>query len=184
MLPRFLTAAFSLQLHFLLVPRFALLAIGFYPETVRTTLNISWTAFNYFLLVYGIIGELRYGFQTLSIDLNTAFKAICPMLSSILTAIKLFFLWWHREKMSSLIKTVRQLSTAPANNISSTVEQFRIKYILLGTRLTFTMCSMSICTGVAYFVQSLVANLDIFFNETDKKEYSLPFEMMYIGKFE
>lgn len=178
MLPRFLTAAYPLELHFLLVPRFSLRVIGFYPETIHTIFTFSWAALNFLLLIYGIIGELRYGFQTLSVDLNMAFKAICPMLTSILSAVKLFFLTWHRNQISHLIKTVRKLSTSPTHQTSIQAKQFRLKYVLFATRLTFTMCSLSMCTTALYFLQSFFTNLAIFLKENAKKVYSLSFQMM------
>ncbi|XP_065358747.1 odorant receptor 24a-like [Calliphora vicina] len=175
MLPKFLTQRYPLDKHFFLIPRFALSLIGYYPETVRTTKVQLWSFFNIAILGYGCYAEFYYGIHYLSIDIPSALDALCPVASSIMSFIKIFFIWWYREDYKSLIEKVHNL-TAQQN--SSSKVQMKKRYFTLATRLNALVLFFSFCTSTSYTLRPIVSNTFLYLNGKDII-YETPFKMMF-----
>ncbi|TMW44253.1 hypothetical protein DOY81_010667, partial [Sarcophaga bullata] len=59
------------------------------------------------------------------IDIASALDALCPVASSIMSFIKMFFVWWYRAEFRSLIGKVRHLTQA-----QNTIGKTRMRNIL------------------------------------------------------
>ncbi|XP_065358334.1 odorant receptor 24a-like [Calliphora vicina] len=175
MLPKFLTQRYPLDRHFFLIPRFALSIIGYYPETVRTAKVQLWSFFNIAILVYGCYAEFYYGIHYLSIDIPSALDALCPVASSIMSFIKIFFIWWYREDYKSLIEKVRNLTAQ--QNTSSKVEMKK-RYFTLATRLNALVLFFGFCTSTSYTLRPIVTNTFLYLNGKDII-YETPFKMIF-----
>ncbi|KNC25487.1 putative odorant receptor 24a [Lucilia cuprina] len=174
MLPRFLTKNYPLDKHLFLIPRFALSLIGYYPESERTTKVQLWSFFNIVILGYGCYAEFYYGIHYLSIDIPSALDALCPVASSIMSFLKIFFIWWYREEYKFLIEKVRYL-TAQQN--SSGKVQMKKRYFTLATRLNALVLFFGFCTSTSYTLRPIVTNTFLYL-KGQPIIYETPFKMM------
>ncbi|XP_023301426.2 odorant receptor 24a [Lucilia cuprina] len=175
MLPRFLTKNYPLDKHLFLIPRFALSLIGYYPESERTTKVQLWSFFNIVILGYGCYAEFYYGIHYLSIDIPSALDALCPVASSIMSFLKIFFIWWYREEYKFLIEKVRYL-TAQQN--SSGKVQMKKRYFTLATRLNALVFFFGFCTSTSYTLRHIVTNTFLYL-KGQPIIYETPFKMMF-----
>lgn len=171
---KFLNNDYPLEKHYLLVPRFALTLIGFYPETEWNYRVKSWAIFNVFVLCYSIYAELQYGISYLSTDISEAMDAFCPMASSIMSFIKIFFIWSYRDKYKSLIEDVRRLTEAQS---SLWKQKMKRTYFTIATRLTALVLFFAMCTGLSYTIRPILMNIILYANGKSII-YETPFKMM------
>lgn len=174
MAPKFLTEDYPLEKHLFCIPRFALGLIGFYPETERTTKVKLWSLFNIVLLGYGCYAELYYGVYYLSIDIPSALDALCPVASSIMSFLKMFFIWYYRVEYKELINKVRSLNAAQN---SSGKTKMKKKYFTLATRLNALVLFFGFCCSTSYTLRPIVTNTILYLNGKDII-YETPFKMM------
>ncbi|EDW75532.1 uncharacterized protein Dwil_GK23908 [Drosophila willistoni] len=175
MLPQFLTAAYPMERHYFLLPKFALSLIGFYPEQERTFLIRLWSFFNFFILSYGCFAEAYYGIYYIRINIVTALDALCPVASSILSLLKMCCIWWYREELKFLIQRVRVLTEEQR---SERKLNYKKKSYTLVTRLTTLLLFCGFCTSTSYSVRHLLDNM---LRKAHGKEwiYETPFKMMF-----
>ncbi|KAM7353700.1 odorant receptor 24a [Cochliomyia hominivorax] len=175
MLPKFLTQMYPLKNHLFCIPRFALGLIGYYPEQVRTTKLHLWALFNITILAYGCYAEFYYGIYYLSIDIASALDALCPVASSIMSFLKLFFIWYYREEYKFLIEKVRKLTSE--QNSGGKV-QMKKKYFTLATRLNCLVLFFGFCTSTSYTIRALSSNLYLYLKGKDII-FETPYKMMF-----
>ncbi|KAM7351549.1 odorant receptor 24a-like [Cochliomyia hominivorax] len=175
MAPRFLTQFYPLEKHLFCIPRFALGLIGYYPEQERTTKMQFWSLFNISILAYGCYAEFYYGIHYLSVDVPIALDALCPVASSIMSFIKIFFVWYYREEYKYLIEKVRKLSSE--QNSSGKVQTKR-KLFTLATRLNTLVLFFGFCTSSSYTLRPIISNIFLYVNGNEIV-YETPFKMMF-----
>uniref|UniRef100_A0A1A9UGR2 Odorant receptor n=1 Tax=Glossina austeni TaxID=7395 RepID=A0A1A9UGR2_GLOAU len=175
MIPRFLRDDYPLEKHLFLIPKFALQLIGFYPASKPNTPLLCWAVFNFLILGYGSYAEFIYGIHYLTIDMQTALDALCPVLSSIMSLIKIFFIWWHRNDYKHLIEAVRRLTET-----QSSVKNMHIKrkFFTIATRLTALVLFFGFNTSTAYTVRLVISNTILYLNQ-QRIVYETPFKMMF-----
>uniref|UniRef100_A0A1A9WXT5 Odorant receptor n=1 Tax=Glossina brevipalpis TaxID=37001 RepID=A0A1A9WXT5_9MUSC len=175
MIPQFLRDDYPLEKHLFLIPKFALRLIGFYPESKLNTPLCCWAFFNFAILGYGSYGEFVYGVHYLGIDMQTALDALCPMLSSIMSLIKISFIWWYRKEYKHIIEEVRRLTEA-----QSSMKKMRIKrkFFTIATRLNALVLLLGTFTGTAYTVRLIINNMMLYLNQ-ESIIYETPFKMMF-----
>lgn len=174
MLPAFLTHQYPLDKHFFFIPRLAIGLIGFYPETEPSLKVLLWALFNTVILIYGSYAELLYGIHYLSIDIPTALDALCPVASSIMSCVKMFFVWWYRAEFKNLIQKVRQL-IQEENTYTKT--DMMANYFTMTTRFNFLVLFFGMCTSTFYTIRPILTNIILYLNGEDII-YETPFKMM------
>lgn len=174
MITDFLTQHFPMEKHLFLIPRFALKIIGFYPETRLTNWLKCWALFNILVLGYGCFAEFHYGIYYLPINIPTALDALCPVASSIMSFVKIFFIWWYRDEYKNLIDEVRRLTELQTGS-----EKIKIKryFFTMATRLNALVFFFGFCTSTSYTVRSILLNTIRLSNGEDWS-YDTPFKMM------
>lgn len=175
MLPRFLTASYPMERHYFAVPKFALSAVGFYPEQERTLAVKLWSFFNFFILTYGCYAEAYYGIHYIPINIETALDALCPVASSILSWVKMASIWWYRDELKSLIERVRFLTEQQQR--SERKLDTKKRFYTLATRMTFLLLVSGWATSTSYTVRHIGENV---WRKAHGKEwiYETPFKMM------
>ncbi|KAI9586282.1 hypothetical protein GQX74_002129 [Glossina fuscipes] len=174
MIPQFLRDDYPLEKHLFLIPKFALRLIGFYPESKLNTPLLCWAFFNFLILGYGSYAEFTYGIHYLTIDMQTALDALCPVLSSIMSFIKIFFIWWHRSEYKHLIEEVRRLTEAQSSMKNMHIKR---KFFTIATRLAALVLFFGFNTSTAYTVRLVISNAILYLNQQDII-YETPFRMM------
>ncbi|KAL9925015.1 odorant receptor 24a [Glossina fuscipes fuscipes] len=175
MIPQFLRDDYPLEKHLFLIPKFALRLIGFYPESKLNTPLLCWAFFNFLILGYGSYAEFTYGIHYLTIDMQTALDALCPVLSSIMSFIKIFFIWWHRSEYKHLIEEVRRLTEAQSSMKNMHIKR---KFFTIATRLAALVLFFGFNTSTAYTVRLVISNAILYLNQQDII-YETPFRMMF-----
>uniref|UniRef100_A0A1B0GFW6 Odorant receptor n=1 Tax=Glossina morsitans morsitans TaxID=37546 RepID=A0A1B0GFW6_GLOMM len=170
MIPQFLRDDYPLEKHLFLIPKFALRLIGFYPESKLNTPLLCWAFFNFLLLGYGSYAEFTYGIHYLTIDMQTALDALCPVLSSIMSFIKIFFIWWHRSEYKHLIEEVRRLTAAQSSRKNVHIKR---KFFTIATRLTALVLFFGFNTSTAYTVRLVISNTILYLNQQPMPIYPL-----------
>ncbi|XP_073822080.1 odorant receptor 24a [Musca autumnalis] len=173
--PAFLKNTYPLNKHYFLIPRFALRLVGFYPETNWNGWVKLWAFFNISILAYGCYAELYYGIQYLSIDIVRAMDALCPVASSIMSFIKIFFIWWYREQYKNLIEEVRRLTEAQN---SSRKQKMKRWYFTIATRLTALVLFFGFCCSTSYSIRPILTNTILYLNGKEIV-YETPFKMIF-----
>lgn len=174
MLPKFLTQEYPPEKNLYLIPRFTFRLLGFYPESKRTAMVQLWAVFNVLILSYGIYAELYYGIHYLSIDIPTALDALCPVATSIMSFLKLFYIWWYREEFKYLMEKVRKLT---AEQKSASKEEVKRSFFTLATRLNALVLFLGICCSTTYSLRPIVNNTILYLNGKEIV-YDTPFKMM------
>ncbi|XP_005181476.1 odorant receptor 24a [Musca domestica] len=175
MVPNFLKNSYPLNKQYLLIPRFALRILGFYPESEWNVWLKSWAFFNISILAYGCYAELYYGIYYLPIDIVMSLDALCPVASSIMSFIKIFFIWWYREQYKQLIEEVRRL-TEDQNTLRK--EKMKRWYFTIATRLTALVLFFGLCCSTSYSIRAILTNTLLYLNGKDIV-YETPFKMMF-----
>ncbi|XP_075152027.1 odorant receptor 24a [Haematobia irritans] len=175
MVPKFLQESYPVNNHYFLVPRFALRIIGFYPETEWNIWVKAWAFFNIFILGYGCYAEFYFGVYHLTIDVVTALDALCPVASSIMSFIKIFYIWWYRDRYKKLIQSIRVLTEAQN---TPRKEKMKRQYYTIATRLTALVLFFGFCTSTSYTIRPILTNTIRYLNGKPIL-YETPFKMMF-----
>lgn len=178
MVPKFLRNDYPLEKHYLLIPRFALSVIGFYPETQWNLRIKTWAIFNILVLGYSIYAEFLHGVHYISTDFLEAMDAFCPMATSIMSFIKIFFIWWYRDQYKRVIEDIRRLTEAQS---SIWKQKMKRTYFTIATRLTALVLFFAMCTGLSYTIRPILMNIILYANGKSII-YETPFKMMYVSK--
>ncbi|XP_061396275.1 odorant receptor 24a [Musca vetustissima] len=171
----FLKYTYPLNKQYFLIPRFTLRILGFYPETDWNFWVKSWAFFNISILAYGCYAELFYGIHYLSIDIVMALDALCPVASSIMSFIKIFFIWWYREEYKQLIEEVRRLTDAQNTQRKQKMKRW---YFTITTRLNALVLFFGFCCSTSYSIRPILTNILLYMNGKDIV-YETPFKMIF-----
>lgn len=98
----------SIDLEFYRVPKFALLVLGFWPETKLTPIRIIHGVINLIILSWAVISEMCSGFMLIQQPI-VALDAIAPSLSKLVTILKLTVMWTSRIRFRILVNDAYDL---------------------------------------------------------------------------
>lgn len=174
MLLKFLTQSYPTEKNIFLIPRLALRIIGFYPEESSSRRRQAFLIFNWVILVYGCYAEFMFGIQNLSIDVVRALDALCPVASSIMSVVKVTFLWYHRAELNRLIKRVTELNAAQDSPLKSA---YKHRYFATATRLSASLLFFGFITATLYGTRAGMINY-LSYLRKDEIPFETPFKMM------
>ncbi|XP_018793472.1 PREDICTED: odorant receptor 24a [Bactrocera latifrons] len=175
MLLKFLTQSYPTDKNVFLIPRFALRIAGFYPGDGNSRRMQAWLIFNFVVLVYGSYAEFMFGIHYLSIDVVRALDALCPVASSIMSVVKLAFLWWHREELDRLIKRVTELIAAQNSRLKLADKR---RYFTIATRLSASVLFFGTTTSTLYTIRAGIVNY-LSHLRGEEIPYETPFKMIF-----
>nr|UZH23391.1 odorant receptor 24a [Anastrepha ludens] len=175
MLPKFLFQSYPTEKGLFLIPKFTLQVIGFYPEHGKSTRIQAWAIFNMVVLIYGCYAEFAYGLHYLPIDAIRALDALCPVASSIMSAFKISFIWWHRVELERLIKRVGELIAEQNNPRKLACKR---SYFTIATRLSASVIFCGFCTSTLYTIRAGIVNY-LSYWRGEIIPYETPFKMIF-----
>ncbi|XP_049310374.1 odorant receptor 24a [Bactrocera dorsalis] len=172
---KFLSQSYPTEENVFLIPRFALRIAGFYPGDGNSRRMQAWLIFNFVVLVYGSYAEFMFGIHYLSIDVVRALDALCPVASSIMSVVKLAFLWWHREELDRLIKRVTELIATQNSRLKLADKR---RYFTIATRLSASVLFFGTTTSTLYTIRAGIVNY-LSHLRGEEIPYETPFKMIF-----
>ncbi|CAD7088027.1 unnamed protein product [Hermetia illucens] len=150
----------SIDLEFYRVPKFALLVLGFWPETKLTPIRIIHGVINLIILSWAVISEMCSGFMLIQQPI-VALDAIAPSLSKLVTILKLTVMWTSRIRFRILVNDAYDLL-----QVDNSEKKLKIlkKMKKFTAALGFIVFLLGNATNAAYFFRPIVNNALDYYN--------------------